>query len=237
MFRSSSRTSTNTGVAPVWTMTLAVAGQVIGVVITSSPGPTPSATSERCSAAVPDASASTCSASRNSFIRSSSRAALGPVVSQPERSVSVTAAISSSPIAGGWNPSIVSRLDESFDIDLEANGRLGARSAFECFLAAVADGQDRSCAIGAAPQLAEAVAGAPVDADASDPVEREGLLDARDLAQLARRRDEEPDARPTDLGDRRERRGRDVLAKRCRDGCAVQVDAERDAAELGVVTA
>ncbi len=48
MFRSPSRTSTKTGVAPVWTITFAVAGQVIGVVITSSPGPTPSATSARC---------------------------------------------------------------------------------------------------------------------------------------------------------------------------------------------
>src|SRR3954462_6004090 len=189
MLRSPSSTSANTGVAPVCTMTLAVAGQVIGVVITSSPGPTPSATSERCSAAVPDASASTCSASRNSFIRSSRRAALGPVVSQPERSVSVTAAVSSSPIAGGWNPGIVSRRDESFDIDLEANDRLRARGAFECFVAAVADGQDRPCAIGAAPQLAEAVAGTPVDANAADPIEREGLLDAADLAQLPRRRD------------------------------------------------
>ena len=64
MLRSPSRTSTNTGVAPVWTITFAVAGQVIGVVITSSPGPMPSATRLRCMAAVPDATASTCSASR-----------------------------------------------------------------------------------------------------------------------------------------------------------------------------
>ena len=33
--------STNTGVAPVWMMVLAVAQKVSGVVITSSPGPTP----------------------------------------------------------------------------------------------------------------------------------------------------------------------------------------------------
>ena len=39
MFRSESRTSAKTGVAPAWTITFAVAGQVIGVVITSSPGP------------------------------------------------------------------------------------------------------------------------------------------------------------------------------------------------------
>ena len=110
MLRSPARTSTKTGVAPVWTITFAVAGQVIGVVITSSPGSTPSATSARCIAAVPDATASTCFASRYSAIRSSSNAAFGPVVSQPERSVSATASISSSPIAGGWKPSGVSRL-------------------------------------------------------------------------------------------------------------------------------
>jgi hypothetical protein len=40
--------------------------------------------------------------------RSSRSAAFGPVVSQPDRSVSATASISSSPIAGGWKPSCVS---------------------------------------------------------------------------------------------------------------------------------
>ena len=39
MFRSSAFTSTKTGVAPQWTTTFAVAGHVMGVVITSSPGP------------------------------------------------------------------------------------------------------------------------------------------------------------------------------------------------------
>ena len=107
MFRSESRTSAKTGVAPAWTITFAVAGHVIGVVITSSPGPTPTASSARWSAAVPDATASTCSASTNSAKRRSSSAERGPVVSQPERRVSATASISSSPIAGGWNPSIV----------------------------------------------------------------------------------------------------------------------------------
>ena len=101
MFRSPSRTSAKTGVAPVWTMTFAVAGHVIGVVITSSPGPTPSATSARWSAAVPDVTASACFASTYSANRRSSSAVRGPVVSQPERSVSATASISSSPIAGG----------------------------------------------------------------------------------------------------------------------------------------
>src|SRR3954463_11458668 len=184
MLRSFSRTSTKTGVAPVWTMTFAVAGQVIGVVITSSPGPTPSATSDRWSAAVPEASASTCSASRKSFIRSSNKAALGPLVSQPERSVAVTAAISSSPIAGGWKPSMVVRRisDESFDNDLDPNNPFRSTGAFERLVAAVAHGQDRPGTVGSAPQLAEAVPGTPVDPDPADPLERKGLLDAGDLA-------------------------------------------------------
>ena len=64
MLRSPSATSQNTGTAPQCSITFAVAGQVIGVVITSSPGPTPSASSARCIAAVPDATASTWRASR-----------------------------------------------------------------------------------------------------------------------------------------------------------------------------
>ena len=43
--------SAKTGVAPVWMMTLAVEGHVIGEVITSSPGPTSSATSDKWRAA------------------------------------------------------------------------------------------------------------------------------------------------------------------------------------------
>ena len=45
-------------------------------------------------------------------MRASSSAVRGPVVSQPERSVSVTASISSSAIAGGWNDRNVSLLGE-----------------------------------------------------------------------------------------------------------------------------
>ena len=52
MFNVSGCTSQNTGLAPVWTITLAVDANVMGVVITSSPAPTPSATSARCRAAV-----------------------------------------------------------------------------------------------------------------------------------------------------------------------------------------
>src|SRR5438132_8647837 len=238
MFRSSSRTSTKTGVAPVCTITFAVAGQVIGEVTTSSPGPTPSATRERCNAAVPDASASTCSASRNSVIRRSSSAARGPLVSQPDRRVSVTSAISSSPIAGGWKPSMVCLLDESLDIHgLEANHRLGPSRTLQCLLAALAHGQDSACAVGATSQLSEAVAGAAIDADPTDSLPREGLLHAGHLAELARRGDEKPHTRAANPGHRREARGRNLFAEGRRERGAVQVDAERDSTQLRVMAA
>jgi hypothetical protein len=91
----------------VCSTTFAVAAKVIGVVTTSSPGPIPSATSAACSPAVHEFSASAAGApvkQRNSRSNSSVR---GPAESHPERSVSVTAAISSSPMLGrekGRNP-------------------------------------------------------------------------------------------------------------------------------------
>ena len=54
-------TSANTGRAPTSSTQFAVAGQVIGVVTTSSPGPIPCARSARWSAAVHDETAAACS--------------------------------------------------------------------------------------------------------------------------------------------------------------------------------
>src|SRR5262249_18643573 len=105
-------------------------------------------------------------------------------------------------------------LDESFDIDLEPNHRLRTIRPRERLLAAVAGGQDRAGAVCAAPQLSEAVPGAPVDPDPADAVQRERLLDAGDLAQLAGRRHEEANAGAPDFGDRRERRLLNLLAAR-----------------------
>ena len=161
MFSVSSRTSAKTGVAPQWTITFAVDGQVIDVVITSSPGPTPSATSERCSAAVQDETASTWSASRYSRMRASSSAVRGPVVSQPERSVSATASISSSVIAGGWKERKSVRLvEESSGIRGEkayaVGGGVRARQGLS---ARVADREHRTGTVGAPPQRREDVAG------------------------------------------------------------------------------
>ena len=91
-----------------------------------------------------DETASTCFASRYSRIRASSSAVRGPVVSQPERSVSATASISSSVIAGGWNERNVERtsLDESFGIrGDEAYAFGGGVRPGERLLARRADGE------------------------------------------------------------------------------------------------
>ncbi len=52
--------STNTGVAPASSTTLAVAGKVKSGRITSSPGPMPRARRVRCNAAVPELTATAC---------------------------------------------------------------------------------------------------------------------------------------------------------------------------------
>src|SRR6185503_7590751 len=98
-----------------------------------------------------------------------SSAARGPVVSHPERSVSATAATSSSPIAGGWKPSGVLR---RVRIDPEAYG-VGRT----------------------APPLERAVAVGPRDEHPLDALLGLRLCDAIDLEQPAGRRDEEDDRR------------------------------------------
>ncbi len=54
--------SANRGVAPTWITVFAVAQNVSGVVTTSSPGPTPDASSDRWSAAVQELTATACCA-------------------------------------------------------------------------------------------------------------------------------------------------------------------------------
>ncbi len=54
----SGSTSTNTGLAPMCSITWAVAQKVSGVVATRSPARTPKAASETCIAAVPELTAS-----------------------------------------------------------------------------------------------------------------------------------------------------------------------------------
>ena len=192
MFRSPSRTSTKTGVAPVWTITFAVAGQVIGVVITSSPSPIPSATSARCSAAVPEATARTYFASRYSAIRSSSSAARGPVVSQPDRSASGDRLDLLLADRGRLEAELRSRV--SFDD--EAYFVCGGASAAERLVAAVADRDHRAGTVG--PRAAAARIGSPARGRSA----RRALPRRRAPPRVPRRpcsipfgRDEEEDAR------------------------------------------
>ena len=155
--------------------------------ITSSPAPIPSATSARCIAAVPDATASTCFASRYSAIRSSSSAARGPVVSQPERSASATASISSSPIEGGWKPSWVSRGHST----TKRISSAAAASARERVVAAVADRDHRARPVGAAPERPEPEPGLAVDPHVEHALDRVRRLAPLDRVQHALGRDEE----------------------------------------------
>src|SRR5215211_588019 len=79
-------------------MVLTVAQNVSGVVITSSPGPMPSAAKARCNPAVAELTASAwgdCTYALNSV---SNCAVFGPVVNQPDRNVATTSLISSSPM-------------------------------------------------------------------------------------------------------------------------------------------
>ena len=108
-FSDSGSISTNTGVAPVCTIAFVVAGQVKELVTTSSPGPTPVATSDRWMPVVHEDVAIACGAPVYSANPASSSLTRGPDVSQPERRVATTASISSSPSSGGANSSSVSR--------------------------------------------------------------------------------------------------------------------------------
>jgi hypothetical protein len=98
--RVSFATSANTGVAPARTIRLTVETQVMEGVITSSPGPMPRARRRRCIPAVPEDSATAPRHPTYSQNLCSNSAPLGPVVIQPERRTSATAAISPSVMDG-----------------------------------------------------------------------------------------------------------------------------------------
>lgn len=80
-----------------------VAQKVIGVVMTSSPGCTPDASKERCSAAVHEFSATACGLPLYCAMACSKRAVCGPVPNQPLFIVETTASISASSMAGAPN--------------------------------------------------------------------------------------------------------------------------------------
>ncbi len=116
-------------------------------------------------------------------------------MSQPERRVSTTAAISSSPIAGGWKPSLVLR---GVRIDQEAYGLRRTASPRERIFTVVAGGEDRAGPVGAATERPEAPPGPPVRPHPLDSRDRLGLFDAFRRPEHAFGRDEEEDARPAD---------------------------------------
>src|SRR5690348_622259 len=99
----SGSTSTSTGRAPTCSITFTEAVKVRGVVITSSPGPTPSVASAVWRPAVHELSASAAGVPRYVANSVSKRLVFGPVVIQFERRVSTTSRISSSPMRGGAN--------------------------------------------------------------------------------------------------------------------------------------
>src|SRR3954451_20183063 len=102
-------------------------------------------------------------------MRSSSSAVRGPVVSQPERSVSATASISASVTAGGWNERNSDRFAETSCIcgDEAYAVRRGVRPRHG-LLARGAGGEHRARPVGAAAERREHVPGLAVDTDALD---------------------------------------------------------------------
>ena len=92
--------STNTGVAPQCRIAFAVAMNEWLTVITSSPTPTPSASSARCSAVVQLDTAHACSAPTAAANSRSNAATSGPCVTQPERIARRAASASRSSIQG-----------------------------------------------------------------------------------------------------------------------------------------
>jgi hypothetical protein len=76
--------STNTGVAPVRTTARAVAKAEFGVVITSSPGPTPSACNARVMASIPLPTPTACGTPTKSAYSRSNASTSGPSTNHPE---------------------------------------------------------------------------------------------------------------------------------------------------------
>src|ERR1035441_727512 len=95
-FSVSGETSANTGVAPWYKMQLVVAQKVMGVVIASSPVPSPAANAAPCNAAVPELKLTACRAPIQAANRSSNSPILGPVVSQSDLRTFTTSSTSAS---------------------------------------------------------------------------------------------------------------------------------------------
>ena len=100
MLRVTGSISANTGVAPTSMMTLAVATHDTGVVMTSSPGPMPAMRSAISMVQVPELKVRTGRPPKYSDSWASNVCTFGPLVIQPERSTSPTAAMVASSMVG-----------------------------------------------------------------------------------------------------------------------------------------
>ena len=96
-------TSTNTGVAPTATMTLAVATQVMGVVMTSSPGPMSASRKATSMVAVPFENERTERPPNSADNCASNACTCGPEVIQPDASTRLTSAMVAASISGRVN--------------------------------------------------------------------------------------------------------------------------------------
>jgi hypothetical protein len=94
----SGSTSAKRGSAPTYSTALAVAANVTGVVIASSPRPRPAEAVAPCRAAVPELNAIACLAPVTAASSRSNCGTRGPVVNQSERRAASTAATSRSSI-------------------------------------------------------------------------------------------------------------------------------------------
>src|SRR5207342_2484102 len=121
--RSSPSMSAKTGVAPVYRTAFAVATNVRDGTMASSPGPRPAARQIRWSAAVPLATAIAWVEPKYSANRFSSSSVRGPMLSQPERYVSDTAAISASPISTSARGTRQSDIREDLRVSLDLGCR------------------------------------------------------------------------------------------------------------------
>src|ERR1700677_159843 len=90
-------TSANTTLAPSTAAGFAVAIQLIGVVMTSCPGPTPEAIMANCNPVVPEVTANPYLAPQKLANSSSKLLTAGPQDGAPARSTSSTASCSSAP--------------------------------------------------------------------------------------------------------------------------------------------
>src|SRR5512135_125782 len=100
MLRVTGSQSTNTGVAPTFTIMLRTVKKLCAQVITSLPGPMPASCSAISTAAVAEVTTRTGRPPQNSDSAASKRSTQGPLVMWPERSTSPTAAIVASSIRG-----------------------------------------------------------------------------------------------------------------------------------------